>query len=171
MHDLKRFGWMQAPRPKKADLKISFRPLRHPVAPSFTLVRSGQIWDVRKKELLSLWREMQKKRPPSSCLTIAATQTRQSGNMSGDSVRIYMDGNVKDESSLKKDQIRSFRLKQGKITIKIEQGKLSVLSSPCRHKICCSVPPVSFTGERIVCAPNHFLLEIQGAGSIDTIIG
>ena len=28
-------------------------------------------------------------------------------------------------------------------------------------------PPVSLAGERIICAPNHFLLEIHGSRSID----
>ncbi len=32
-------------------------------------------------------------------------------------------------------------------------------------------PPVFLAGERIICAPNHFLLEIHGSHSIDTVIG
>ncbi|MGD8534841.1 MAG: NusG domain II-containing protein, partial [Candidatus Aminicenantes bacterium] len=41
----------------------------------------------------------------------------------------------------------------------------------CHQKICLSHPPVSQAGERVICAPNNFLLEIQGTGLVDTVIG
>jgi len=170
-HALNLSGWTQAFRPQEAGLTISFRPLQHPSAPSFTLVRAGRIWDVRTKRLLYLWRDMNTRHTLSSCLTVASMRTRQPHNARGDAVRIYKNGRVVEEISLKKDLSKTFRAKQGNITVKIEQGKVFVPSSSCRHKICCSVPPVSLTGDRIVCAPNHFLLEIQGPGSIDTVIG
>ncbi len=168
---LNRAGWIQVFPPEKADWAIAFRPLQHPMAPSFTLVRSGKILDIRTRELLSIWQEMNASYAPSSGLTIVSRQTNPVGSDSGDSVRIYTSGRVLEEISLKKDLIRTFRAKQGKITLKIDRGKACIPSSSCRHKICCSVPPVSFSGERIVCAPNHFLLEVRGPSSIDTIIG
>jgi hypothetical protein len=168
---LKTSGWTQASQPQKADLTLSFRPLQHPSPPSFTRVSSGQIWDVRTKKLLSLWREMNKKNPPSSCLTVASLQTKQTANVLGNSARFCLDGRVIEEVSLKKDRVKTFRAKNGNVNVKIEQGKVSVLSSSCRHKICCSVSPICFTGERIVCAPNHFLLEIKGPRLVDTVIG
>lgn len=168
---LKASGWTQAFPHQKADLTLSFRPLQHPTPPSFTLVRAGKILDIRTKGLFSLWQEMNEKHPPSSCLTIATLQARQPSSSPGTFVRIYHNGQVVEEASLKKDRVQTFWAKRGKVTVKIEQGKVFVPSSSCRHKICCSSPPVSISGERIVCAPNHFLLEIQGPGSIDTIIG
>lgn len=168
---LKASGWTQAFPHQKADLTISFRPLQHPMPPSFTLIRASQIWDIRTKELFSLWQEMNEKHPPSSCLTITTLHAKQPDNSPGTSLRIYMNGRVVEEASLKTDRVKSYWAKQGKVMVKIEQGKVFVPSSSCRHKICCSVPPISVPGARIVCAPNHFLLEIQGPRSIDTIIG
>jgi hypothetical protein len=78
---------------------------------------------------------------------------------------------VADELSLKKDRIRTYRTALGTVSVKIEKGSVRIPASSCRHKICCAVPPASFAADRIVCAPNHFLLEVQGPGSIDTIIG
>jgi hypothetical protein len=164
-------GWTIAAPLQKADLTLSFRPLQHPAPPSFTLVKSGQILDIRKKELFSLWQEMNGKYPPSSCLTVATLKAGQPHSKQGNSARIYMDGHVVEEIPLNKNRTKTFSTNRGSITVKIELGKVFVPSSSCRHKICCSAHPVSISGERIVCAPNHFLLEIQGAGMIDTIIG
>lgn len=164
-------GWRPASPFQKSDLTISFRPLQHPMPPSFTLVRDGRIWDVREKKLFSLWKGMNKNHASSVCLTIASLKARHQGNVPGDSVRIFKDGRMVEEISLKKDIVKTFAVKQGRITVKIKQGNVSVPASPCRGKICCSVPPVSFIGERIVCAPNHFFLDIRGAGPVDTIIG
>jgi hypothetical protein len=170
-HTLKTSGWTPASLLELADLAISFRSLQHPAPPSFTMVKSGQIWDIRRKELFPLWQEMNEKHPPSSCLTVATLQTRQPRSKPGNTARIYMDGRVVEEIPLNKNRTKTFSTKQGRITVLIEQGEVYIPSSSCRHKICCSAPPVSISGERIVCAPNHFLLEIHGAESIDTLIG
>ena len=164
-------GWTQTSSPRTAEMTISFRSLQRPTPPSFTLVRAGKIWDIRTKELFSLWQEMTEKHAPSSCLTIATLQNRSPSRSQGKSVRFFHNGQVVEEASLRKDRIQTFWAEQGKVTVKIEQGNVFVLSSSCHHKICCSVPPAIFSGDRIVCAPNHFLLEVQGPGSIDTIIG
>lgn len=164
-------GWTKTYPGQKADLSLSFRSLQHPSPPSFTLIRAGKILDIRTKKLHSLWTEMNQKHPPSSCLTVATLQAPRLGNLPGKLVRIYHNGQVVEEASLKKDRVQNFVAGQGKLTVKIENGKAFIPSSSCPHKICCGAPPVSFSGERIVCAPNHFLLEIQGSGPIDTIIG
>lgn len=168
---LERTGWMPASPFQKADLMISSRPLQHSMPPSFTLVRDGRILDIRTKKLFSLWKEMNKNLASSSCMTVASMTPLPQSNVPGDSVRIFKNGRMVEEVSLKKNATKTVAVKQGRITVKIEQGKVYVPASPCRGKICCSVPPISFTGERIVCAPNHFLLDIRGPGAIDTIIG
>lgn len=164
-------GWIKTTPHQGVDVSLSFRHLRHPVPPSFTLVREGRIVDIRKKELFSLWKEMNGRQPPSSCLTVAAFRMRRPSPASGTSVRVFHGGRIAGEVSLKKDRVQNFRTEQGKVTMKIEKGQVSIPSSSCRGKICCSARPVSRPGERIVCAPNHFLLEIRGPGTLDTIIG
>jgi len=168
---LENHGWTQVPRSSQADLKLSFRPLRHPARPSFTLVSSGQIWDIRSNRLYSLWRELNSAYAPSSCLTIASLQTNAPISIPGETVCVYRDGRKIDELSIKKDRIKSYKARKGTISVRIQEGKTWIPDSSCRHKICCLAPPASFVSERIVCAPNHFLLEIDGSRSIDTVIG
>jgi hypothetical protein len=108
---------------------------------------------------------------PSSFLTIASLKNNPAGHSAGESVSIYKNGRKDKILSLKKNTTQTFRAQDGKVTVRIEDGKAWVSESTCRHKICLYSPPVSLAGERIVCAPNHFLLEVQRSGSIDTIIG
>lgn len=164
-------GWTEASLHQRADLTLSFRLLQHAAPPSFTLVRNGRILDIRTKNLFSIWKKMSENGLLSSCLTIASLPSRVQGNSAGRHVRILHGGREVKKMVLNKDQVQVFWAEQGKITVKIERGKASIPSSSCRHKICCSAPPVSIAGERIVCAPNHFLLDVQGPGSVDTIIG
>jgi len=155
----------------QADLTLSFSHLREKTLPSFTLIREGRIWDIRSRKLYSLWREMNKYQRPSSCLTIASFKSRQSHPFSGESVSVYQDGRKIEMISLEKSVTKFYRARGGKITLRVKNGKAWVSESPCRHKICLHSPPVSIAGERIICAPNHFLLEIKGSPYIDTSIG
>ena len=164
-------GWTEAPLHKRADLALSFHLLQHAAPPSFTLVRDGKILDIRTKHLFAIWKKMSENGLPSSCLTIASLPSRIPGNSAGRLVRIVHNGREVEQMALNKNQVQTFWAELGKITVKIEQGKASIPSSSCRHKICCSAPPVSIAGERIVCAPNHFLLDVRGSSSVDTIIG
>jgi hypothetical protein len=104
-------------------------------------------------------------------LTLASFKKRKSGISAGEFVSIYKDGRRIEMFPLKESLSKSFRAGRDKITVRLEGGKAWVSESSCRHKICLSSPPVSLAGERIICAPNHFLLEIQGRHSIDTSIG
>lgn len=168
---LKTSGWTTPSPGHTADLLLSFRPLEQPTPPSFTLVKAGKIVDIRRQELYSFWQEMNEAHPPSSCLTIATLQVKQPHRSPGTFIRIFHNGYLVEEASLKKDRIRTFSADKGNVTVKIEQGKAFIPSSSCRHKICCSVPPAALVADRIVCAPNHFLLEVRGSGFIDTVIG
>ena len=174
-NDLRRIlsqrGLTYVQKPIKADLTLSFSPLHKKTLPSFTLIREGRVWDIRSRKLYSLWREMNKNHMPSSCLTIASFKSRQSRPFSGEYVSVYNDGRKTEMISLEENVTKSYRTRGGKITLRVENRKTWISESPCRHKICLSSPPVSFSGERIICAPNHFLLEIQGSRYIDTSIG
>lgn len=43
----------------------------------------------------------------------------------------------------------------------IRDGKVSVTEADCRDRICVGHPPISETGETIVCLPNRLVVEIQ----------
>lgn len=166
-----RRGWVYGHPSSQSYMSLSFHPLQHPTPASFTLVRSGQILDIRSRRLRSLWKEMNSSHASSSCLTIASLRTDTTSWTAGESVRIYRDGWRADDLSLKKDRVLSFQARRGSLIVKIQGGKAWIPESSCRHKICCLTPSISFAGERIVCAPNHFLVEIRGPGMVDTVIG
>lgn len=169
-HALSQSGWQLAPHPSEADLKISFRTLHQPASPSFTLVKDGKIWDVRSWNLRSLWQEMAQRHSPSSFLTVASLTRQGSGRSDGEIVTVYMNGHKKDAFPLKNNLQRSYATHLGRITVQIANGSARVAESSCSHKICLYSPSVSLSGERIICAPNHFLLEVQG-NTVDTVIG
>jgi hypothetical protein len=164
-------GLTYVQKPTHAGLTLSFSLLNKKTLPSFTLIKEGKIWDIRSRKLYSLWKEMNNNHMPSSCLTVASLKSRQSCHFSGEYVSVYKDGRKKEMISLEENITKSYRTRGGKITLRVEDRKAWVSESPCRHKICLSSPPVSFAGERIICAPNHFLLEIQGSRYTDTSIG
>lgn len=164
-------SWRFIHDPALANLTLSFSLLRHKASPSFTLVKKGQIWDIRSQELYAHWRDMNTHHRPSSCLTTVSLNNTQSDQSVGEFLSVYSGGQKVENLSLKKNTTQSFRTQNGKMTLRIDNGKAWVSDSSCTHKICLASAPVSSAGERIVCAPNHFLLEIQRSRSIDTIIG
>jgi hypothetical protein len=164
-------GWAFAGEPAEANLTLSFSHLQSKALPSFTLVKDRKIWDIRTRKLLSLWREMNRNHNPSSCLTIASFKSRPTDFSTGKYVTVYKDGQRVETLSLGKSLTKSFQARGGRIVVHIRDGKARISESPCRHKICLYSPPVSLAGERIICAPNNFLLTIEGHCPIDTVIG
>lgn len=169
--ELRQNGWKNTQTTSRADMIVSARPLFHNVHPSFTLVKNGKILDIRSHKLHSLWLEMNKNSDHSSCLTIATFRNRQPDHFSGRAISLYGDGYKISTLSLEKDISKSFQVREGFTTVVVEDGKALITKSSCRHKICTSTHPVSMAGERIICAPNHFLLEVQGNHAVDTSIG
>lgn len=164
-------GWKYVQEPGSAHIILSFSPLLNKALPSFTLVRKGRIKDMRSRKVHSLWQEMNKNHEPSSCLTTASLKTKVSVPSPGEFVSMYREGQKIETLSLKENGEKSYKTAGGKLTVQIAGGKALVTESPCRHKIYLYSPPISLAGERIICAPNHFFLEIERSSSIDTVIG
>jgi hypothetical protein len=151
-------------------LKISFRTLHQPARPSFTLVKDGRIWDIRSWSLRSLWQEMASGAPTSRFLTVASLKRKGEERAAGEVVTVFLNGHRKETLSLKESRRKSYHSHAGRITVQITDGSARITESTCRHKICFYSQSISMPGERIICAPNHFFLEVQG-GAIDTVIG
>lgn len=164
-------GWRFVQEPTSAHMTLSFSHLLNKALPSFTLVRKGRIWDIRSRKAHSLWQEMNKNHVPSSSMTIASLKKKISVQSLGEFVSMYRDGQKIETLSLEETRELSFKTRGGRITVQIAGGEVWVTESSCRHEICLKSPPVSLAGERIVCAPNRFLLEIERSPSIDTAIG
>ena len=163
-------GWTPVSDGAPAYMTLGSSRLLCPARPSFTLAGEGKIWDIRTRTLRSLWTKMNRL-AQSSWLTTGSFHPRPAERGSGEAVSLYKDGQKVKTVSLGQDSIHSFRTKDGRITVCVKGGKVRVEESSCRHKICVLCPPVSFAGERIICAPNRFMLEVDGPSSVDTIIG
>jgi len=164
-------GWDYVQNHYQASWTLSYRPLHKNAASSFTLVQNDRIWDLRSRRLLSLWEELSSSHALSTDLTIASFKTRKTSILPGKMISLYQNGQRIDRISMEKTTSKSFRTKKGGISINIDHGKAWISESSCKNKICLSTPPVYLAGERIVCAPNHFLIEVEGPRPFDTVIG
>jgi hypothetical protein len=168
---LLRKGWEFAGAGRVAALALDFQPLRQAARPSFTFIRKGRVWDLRDGALGMMWREINGRSGRSSCLTIASASQPSPSLFPGRSAAVFVDGRKVDSLSLDRDQERRFRTPRGEVLIGVRAGRAEVLASSCRHKICQSSAPALLTGERIVCAPNHFLWAVDGPRFVDTVTG
>jgi len=164
-------NWNHVFYPSQADLIFSFLHLLKPVPPSFTLLKNDKVRDIRSKNLLSLWKEISTTQQPSSLLTVASFNKRRPHSNKGELASVYIDGKKIGLLPLKKSYSKIFRTHRGTVEMVIDNERARVVNSSCRHKICLHTPPAAIEGERIICAPNHFLLEIEPHHLVDTIIG
>ncbi len=164
-------GWKGVSKTARADLTISFSSLRQKASPSFTLVKSGKVWDVRSPKLSTLWEEMYNHHSLSSLLTMVTFKEKKRLLQPGNYASVYIHGNKIKGLWLKKDTVLSFPVEKGKVNVAVKKEQAWITGSSCRHKICLSTSPVSIAGERIICAPNRFLLEVQASSFVDTVIG
>lgn len=164
-------GWKPLTDPSQAEMTLSHSFLRSQARPSFSLVKDGRIWDIRSRKLYPLWREMNRSALHSSSMTTASLRRPGALLKTGDSAHIYQSGRRIDRISLKESTDRVYSFPSGKLSVSVKNGLVLVSESSCLHKICLYSPPVSLPGERIICAPNHFMVEIQGSRGVDTVIG
>lgn len=88
---------------------------------------------------------------------------------SGSTVEVYYKGELIESRSLYVDAEFTVE-KEGKNTIKISNGSVSVTYSDCKNHLCSESAPICKAGERIVCAPNGIVIVITG-GELDGITG
>lgn len=164
-------GWRLVPLDRKADVRISFALLRSASAPSFALVQNGRVVDIRTRRLQGLWKEASLSGPRSSLLTVAAFPGSAPSSLKGSRAALYLDGRKKDSLDLGREGSRTYEAGGGFVTIAVEGGAARVVDTSCRHRICASSGPVSSAGQRLICAPNRFLLEVEGRSAVDSILG
>ncbi|MCJ7610747.1 MAG: NusG domain II-containing protein [Candidatus Aminicenantes bacterium] len=168
---LKAQGWNPAPPGDNADIVLSFASLDRPCAPSFAFIQNGRVVDLRRRRLMTLWEEMSRSGLRSSVLTVAALRPRRPISAGGSRAAIYLDGKKQGAISLVQDAVRTFESAGGFVTVRVADGRAKVWDSSCRQKICLCSSAVSAAGERIICAPNRFTLQVEGQGRVDTVIG
>jgi len=164
-------GWTSVPSPAQASLLLSFRHLHQEVTPSFTLIKEGHVLDIRSKALSSLWTQIQASGPSSRLLTTVCFNNQKALFPPGQEVNIYSEGRLVSTLSLKKDRVKTFNSSKGNITVRIQNRKAWVVQASCSHQVCRCSPPIASAGGQIICAPSHLLVEINGSGVVDTVIG
>lgn len=161
-------GWEQVDDPSRAVISLSGSRLNQTAAPSFTLVENGIVRDIRKSRLYSMWKSFQAQNPSRQMTVISFVPEHP---YPGKWAVITRNGHKIDSFPLNQSVTKTYPADGGRITVKARQGKAWVADSSCRRKICRHAAPVFLAGERIICAPNSFMLEIKGREGVDTVIG
>ena len=77
------------------------------------------------------------------------------------SVAIYRDNQRIARYSLSSPKEITEQGKEGKVTISIHNGGVAVVRADCPKQICVHAGAIRRSGQQIVCAPNHILIEIE----------
>jgi len=164
--ELYKRGWKESLK----GIKISFQKLKQSESPSFTLILRNKIIDPRKGKLFSVWKRMKEKEDKTTFLTIIS-QKDSSFLARGKFAEISISGKKIEKLPLSIQSRKIYTCPHGKIIVSVKNGKIWIEESSCHNKICIKTSPVFYVGERIICAPNRFLLEIKGNCGVDTSIG
>lgn len=84
----------------------------------------------------------------------------------GEEIRVYVEGELRYTFSLAEDG--EYGILDGKMVIRISDGKAYVESSDCSEQLCVQSSPVSSEGGMIVCLPNRVVIEV-GGGEVDAV--
>lgn len=84
---------------------------------------------------------------------------------------IRSEGQVVEEVGLFRNESRELKIKGplGVSTAKVSDGRVQMLSSPCKDKICIKQGQISESGQSIVCVPNEVSITIETKGEVDEI--
>ena len=82
----------------------------------------------------------------------------------GDQVIISVAGRVKFVAPLNQEREVSLSGPLGETRLRIADGGIRVISSPCPKKICLGMGPARRSGDLLACIPNQVVVRIQGTG-------
>jgi hypothetical protein len=57
----------------------------------------------------------------------------------------------------------------GNAVLQTENGRIRMVSSPCRDKLCVKHGWISKPGESIICLPERIVVRIEGQGVVDAV--
>ena len=89
----------------------------------------------------------------------------------GNTLLIYVDGEIYGEYSLYSDKIIEIDNGFGSNTVIIKNGEAFMEHADCPDKLCLKQGKISKAGQNIVCLPHRLVLEIKGdkKGDLDAI--
>lgn len=84
----------------------------------------------------------------------------------GEEAKVYVDGELRYTFSLSQDGEHD--ILDGRMTIGVSGGRVSVLRSDCSEQLCVHSAAQSVSGGLIVCLPNHVVIEV-GEREVDAV--
>ncbi len=86
-------------------------------------------------------------------------------------VVIRSDGKIVKELQIEKNVFFEVKSKEGHLFVEIRNGKVKVINSTCKDKLCEKEGWISNVGESIICLPNRISVSIIGKNGekIDTV--
>ena len=85
---------------------------------------------------------------------------------------VYVDGKEVQRYDLSQNTEDTITGVNGTNVIKVQDGKISVVSADCRDQICVNHLPINRENESIVCLPHKVVIEIENGedNSIDAVV-
>ncbi|MFB0506233.1 MAG: NusG domain II-containing protein [Thermodesulfobacteriota bacterium] len=80
----------------------------------------------------------------------------------GKRVVIELDGDVVGNFPLKDDRLLPVEGKLGKTWVKMAEGRVRIVDSPCPYKLCVKSGSIRMSGENLICLPNKVVVRIAG---------
>ncbi len=93
---------------------------------------------------------------------------RQRDNLTAE---VLCDGVLIRKIELRKEAAEEFAVvfKTGKNVIRVEKGKIAVISADCPDKDCVRRGWLKYRGDSAICLPNHLSIRIRGASEVDAV--
>lgn len=79
----------------------------------------------------------------------------------GNIVTVYSDKKNIATYDINKNDEYTITTEYGTNTIKINNGKVSVISASCSNQVCVNHLPIKTSDESIICLPNHLVVKID----------
>lgn len=97
----------------------------------------------------------------ATCLLLFLHDSR-----AGTQIEVYSDGELYATYSLSEERTVVIQGAFGQNTVRIRNGKASVVSSDCKDKLEIKAGEISKCGEQLVCLPNRLVITVVGEGDV-----
>jgi hypothetical protein len=82
---------------------------------------------------------------------------------------VYISGEILKTIDLRVDQAYTFQGKVGKFKVQVKNGKIGVVETSCKEKICKRMGFIQKAGSEIICVPNRIVIRIKGESKVDAV--
>jgi hypothetical protein len=97
-----------------------------------------------------------------ACVLVAASFSVLTGLSAGQQVHVYLEDRLVYNLPLAGDRDLRVSGPLGETLIRIEEGAVRVISSPCANKTCIRMGAASHVHDLIACVPNRVVIKIVG---------